>query len=53
MIVFDIQRAALAEKKWIYKILIFWKFQKCFKLELNPRGQVAPQVYVDNCDATN
>ena len=22
-------------------------------LELNPRGQVAPQVYVDNCDATN
>ena len=24
-----------------------------FKLELNPRGQVAPQVYVDNCDATN
>ena len=23
------------------------------KLELNPRGQVAPQVYVDNCDATN
>ena len=24
-----------------------------FILELNPRGQVAPQVYVDNCDATN
>ena len=22
-------------------------------LELNPRGQVAPQVYVDNCDGTN